>query len=189
MRPRSSIPPASAGKNRVSILANLAMFIAGRALLLAGCTAHAPPLNAAVAIQLRLTKLLHSLLTFVLHWCLLSILLWLASKVFHGIEFKSSGALWVSALLLGFANAVIRPVFIVFTFPLTLLTFGFFLLVINALMLLLVAALVPGFKVSGFWTAFFAGLLISALSLVIDIATSTGVSTVVPAHHGSGTMV
>ncbi len=133
--------------------------------------------------------MLHSLLTFVLHWCLLSVLLWLASKVFHGIEFKSSGSLWLSALLLGFANAVIRPVFIVFTLPLTLLTFGFFLLVINALMLLLVSALVPGFKVSGFWTAFFASLLISALSLLIDIATSTGVSTVVPAPHGSGTMV
>ena len=146
-------------------------------------------LHATHAIQLRLPKVLHSLLTFVLHWCLLSVLLSLASKVFHGIEFNSSGALWVSALLLGFANAVIRPVFIVFTFPLTLLTFGFFLLVINALMLLLVAALVPGFKVSGFWTAFFAGLLIAALSLVIDIATSTGVSTVVPAPRGSGTMV
>jgi len=145
--------------------------------------------NTSSAIQLEQTKVLHNLLTFILHWCLLSVLLWLASKVFHGIEFKSNGALWLSALLLGFANAVIRPVFIVFTLPLTLLTFGFFLLVINALMLLLVAALVPGFKVSGFWTAFFAGLLISALSLVIDIATSSGVSTVVPAPHGSGTMV
>ncbi len=134
-------------------------------------------------------KVLHSLLTFILHWCLLTILLWLASKVFHGIEFRSSSSLWVSALLLGFANAVIRPLFIVFTLPLTLLTFGFFLLVINALMLLLVSALVRGFKVSGFWTAFFAGLFISAFSLLIDIATSTGVSTVVPTPHGTGTMV
>ena len=133
--------------------------------------------------------MLYSLLTFGLHWCFLSVLLWLASKIFHGIEFKSSGSLWLSALLLGFANAVIRPLFIVFTLPLTLLTFGFFLLVINALMMLLVSAIVPGFKVSGFWTAFFASLLISALSLVVDIITSTGVSTVVPAPHGSGTMV
>jgi len=132
---------------------------------------------------------LHSLFTFILHWCLLTVLLWLASKVFHGIEFKSSGSLWLSALLLGFANAVIRPLFIVLTLPLTLLTFGFFLLVINALMLLLVATLVPGFKVSGFWTAFFASLFISALSLLIDITTSTGVSTVLPAPHGPGTMV
>jgi putative membrane protein len=133
--------------------------------------------------------MLNSLLTFLLHWCVLSVLLWLASKVFHGIQFTTSGALWLSALLLGFANAVIRPLFIVFTFPLTLLTFGFFLLVINALMLLLVAAVVPGFKVSGFWTAFFASLFISALSLLVDMVTSSSVSTVVPAPHGTGTMV
>ena len=133
--------------------------------------------------------MLNGVVTFFLHWCVLSTLLWLASKVFHGIEFRTSGALWLSALLLGFANAVIRPVFILFTLPLTLVTFGFFLLVINALMMLLVAAVVPGFKVSGFWTAFFASLLISALSLLIDIATSSGVSTMVPAPPGGGTIV
>ncbi len=133
--------------------------------------------------------MLNSLLTFAVHWFILTVLLWLSSKVFHGIEFKSTGALWLSALLLGFANAVIRPVFILFTLPLTLLTFGFFLLVINALMILLVAAIVRGFKVSGFWTAFFASLMISALSLVIDIVTSSGVSTVVPPAQQRGTMV
>ena len=132
--------------------------------------------------------MLHSLLTFFLHWCILTVLLWLASKVFHGIQFRTGGSLWLSALLLGFANAVIRPILILFTLPLTLVTFGFFLLVINALMMMLVAAVVPGFKISGFWTAFWASLLVSALSLVIDIATSAGVSTVVPATHG-GTMV
>jgi putative membrane protein len=92
-------------------------------------------------------------------------------------------------LFLGFANAVIRPVFILFTLPLTLVTFGFFLLVINALMMLLVAAIVPGFKVSGFWTAFFASLFVSALSLLVDIVTSSGVSTVVPPSHGGGTLI
>src|SRR3954464_471391 len=133
--------------------------------------------------------MLNSLLTFVVHWCVLTILLWLASKVFHGIQFRTGGALWLSALLLGFANAVIRPVFVLFTLPLTLLTFGFFLLVINALMMLLVAALVPGFKVSGFWTAFFASLFVSALSLLIDTFTSSSVSNVIPPPHGGGTMV
>ena len=128
--------------------------------------------------------MLHSLLTFFLHWCLLTVLLWLASKIFHGIEFKSKSSLWIAALLLGFVNAVIRPIFIVFTLPLTVVTFGFFLLVINALMLLLVSALVRDFKVSGFWTAFFAGLFIGVLSVLIDIATSSGVSTFVPAPTG-----
>ena len=71
----------------------------------------------------------------------------------------------VSALLLGFANAVVRPLLVVLTFPLTLLTLGLFILVINALMLLLVSALVRGFTVSGFWTAFFGSLFISVISL------------------------
>ena len=133
--------------------------------------------------------MLNSLLTFFVHWCVLSILLWLTSKIFHGIQFRSGASLWLSALFLGFANAVIRPVFILFTLPLTLVTFGFFLLVINAMMMLFVAAIVPGFKVSGFWTAFFASLFVSALSLLVDIVTSSGVSTVVPPSHGGGTMI
>ena len=79
----------------------------------------------------------------------------------------------VSALLLGFANTVVKPLLIVLTLPLTLLTFGLFLLVINALMILLVSALVKGFRVSGFWTAFFASIFISLLSLVFG-ALATG---------------
>ena len=73
----------------------------------------------------------------------------------------------ISALLLGLANAVLRPLLVILTLPLTLLSFGFFLLVINALMLLLVAKLVSGFKISGFWTAFFASLFISILSIAL----------------------
>src|SRR4030095_3645554 len=79
----------------------------------------------------------------------------------------SASALVVSALLLGFANALVKPLLIVLTLPLTLLTFGLFLLVINALMILLVAALVRGFKVSGFWTALFASIFISLLSVLL----------------------
>lgn len=71
----------------------------------------------------------------------------------------------MSALLLGFANAVIRPVLLILTFPLTLVTLGLFILVINALMLLLVSSVVRGFTVSGFWTAFWASLFISFMAL------------------------
>ncbi|MBP8170408.1 MAG: phage holin family protein, partial [Azonexus sp.] len=83
------------------------------------------------------------------------------------IRFSSTGSLIVSALLLGFANAVLRPLLVILTLPLTLVTLGFFLLVINALMLLLVAKVVSGFKISGFWTAFFASLFISILSMAL----------------------
>ncbi|MDR6534420.1 phage holin family protein [Variovorax soli] len=110
--------------------------------------------------------MLNTLATFLLHWAIIALSLWVASHIFSGIRFESTSALVVSALLLGFANAIVKPVLILLTLPLTLLTFGLFLLVINALVLLLVAALVKGFKISGFWTALFASLFVSLLSIV-----------------------
>jgi putative membrane protein len=112
--------------------------------------------------------MLHGLWLFLLHWGLMSLALWVASFIFHGIVFENKSSLFVSALLLGLANAIVRPLFILFTLPLTLLTLGLFLLVINALMILLVASLVKGFKVSGFWTAFFASIFISIFNFFID---------------------
>jgi putative membrane protein len=103
---------------------------------------------------------------FFLQWALTAFSLWLASRLFKGLKFDKPSSLVVSALLLGLANAIVKPVLILLTLPLTLVTFGLFILVINALMLLLVAALIKGFRVSGFWTAFFASLFISVLSIV-----------------------
>ncbi|MDN6886632.1 phage holin family protein [Variovorax sp. CAN2819] len=111
--------------------------------------------------------MLNNLTPFLVHWAITGISLWVASHLFRGLKFDSTGALVVSALLLGLANAIVKPLLIVLTLPLTLVTFGLFLLVINALMILLVAALVKGFKVSGFWTALFASIFISLLSVVI----------------------
>lgn len=105
---------------------------------------------------------------FLFQWAVTAILLWVASHVFRGISFASTGALVISALLLGFANAIVKPLLVVLTLPLTVLTFGLFLLVINATMILMVAALVKGFKVSGFWTALLASVLISALSFAFE---------------------
>ena len=102
---------------------------------------------------------------FLIQWGITALSLWVASHLFSGIRFSSGASLIVSALLLGFANAVIRPLLLIVTFPLTLLTFGLFVLVVNALMLLLVSSVVRGFTVSGFWTAFFASLFISVMSL------------------------
>lgn len=102
---------------------------------------------------------------FIIQWGITSISLWVVSHIFSGIKFSSTSALVVSALLLGFANAVLRPLLLILTLPLTLLTLGLFVLVINALMLQLVSSLVKGFTVSGFWTAFWASVFISVLSL------------------------
>ena len=112
---------------------------------------------------------INNLMPFLIHWAITSLSLWMASRLFKGLRFTSTSALVISALLLGFANAIVRPLLIILTLPLTFVTLGFFLLVINALMLMLVAALVRGFTISGFWTAFFASIFIAILSFLLGI--------------------
>lgn len=111
--------------------------------------------------------MLANLTPFLLHWALTAFAMWVASHVFKGMRFSGNGALAVAALLLGLANAVVRPLLVVLTLPLTLLSFGLFLLVINAVVLMLVAKLVKGFELDGFWTALWASLFMSLLSLVL----------------------
>ena len=118
--------------------------------------------------------MLDNLLPFLVHWGITALSLWVASKLFRGLTFESGAALAVSALLLGLANALVKPLLIVLTLPLTLLTFGLFILVINALMMLLVARLVKGFKVASFWTAFFASMFIGLLSILIGSFVDSG---------------
>ena len=111
--------------------------------------------------------MLANLTPFLLHWLITAFALWVASHVFKKMRFDGAGALIVSALLLGLANAVVRPLLVFLTLPLTVVTFGLFLLVINALMLMLVAKLVSGFHLEGFWTAFWASIFMSLLSFVL----------------------
>ena len=87
--------------------------------------------------------------------------LWIASAVVPGIEVKGTWTLLGAALLLGIVNAVVRPIVVVLTLPITLLTLGLFLLVVNAGMLALVASLFEGFHVAGFWSAVFGALVVS----------------------------
>ena len=110
---------------------------------------------------------MNHLTPFLLHWAITALALWIASLLFKGLKFDNAGSLVISALLLGLANALVKPLLIILTLPLTLVTFGLFILVINALMILLVAWIVKGFKVSGFWTAFFAAIFISLLSVAM----------------------
>lgn len=118
--------------------------------------------------------MLDNLPSFFLHWGITAISLWLASRIFQGIRFADTSSLIVSALLLGFANAIVKPLLILLTLPLTVVTFGLFLLVINALMILLVSSLVRGFQVASFWTAFFASIFISVLSFLIGLFVGDG---------------
>lgn len=87
--------------------------------------------------------------------------LYLADALLAGFTVAGTGSLVVAALLLGLVNAVIRPILIILTLPITLVTLGFFLLIVNGISLALVAWLVPGVTVAGIWSATIAALVVS----------------------------
>ncbi len=87
--------------------------------------------------------------------------LWIASLVVPGVAFANLTSLALAALILGLVNAVIRPIVVVLTLPLTILTLGLFILVINAALFGLTAALIRGFAVHGFWAALLGSLVVS----------------------------
>lgn len=90
--------------------------------------------------------------------------LWLAAAIVPGLHVAGAGTLLIAALLLGVVNAVVRPVLVILTLPITVITLGLFLLVVNAAMLGLVALLLPGFMIDGFFSALFAGIIVSLVS-------------------------
>lgn len=112
---------------------------------------------------------------FLLRAAIAALGLWVASEILDGLVFESPAKLIVAALMLGVVNAFVRPLAFILTLPLTVLTLGFFLLVLNAGMVALVAWIVPGFEISGFWTAVGAALIVSLVSWAASSAIgSTG---------------
>jgi putative membrane protein len=98
---------------------------------------------------------------FLVRWLISALGLWLAQALVAGVEIRGTGTLLLAALLLGFVNAVIRPIVVLLTLPFTLVTFGLFLWVVNAMMLSLVAALLDGFTLRGFGSALLGALVVS----------------------------
>ncbi len=97
---------------------------------------------------------------FLLRMAIAALGLWLASRIVPGMRIEGGGTLVAAALLLGFANAVVRPVLVVLTLPISVVTLGLFLLVINAAMLWLVAGLLQGFELSGFGAALVGSIVV-----------------------------
>jgi putative membrane protein len=104
--------------------------------------------------------------SFILRALIAALGLWLATEWIDGLHVDTAATLILAALLLGIVNAIVRPIAILLTFPFTLVTLGLFLLVVNAAMLGLVAALLPGMKIVGFWAAFWAAILVSVVSWI-----------------------
>ena len=103
-------------------------------------------------------------------WLLSAVALLLVANLYSGVQVSSFGAAMIAALVMGLLNAVVRPILVVLTLPLTLVTLGLFLFVINAAMFWSVAAVLEGFQVSGFGAALLGSLIYTVLGLVIESA-------------------
>ena len=106
---------------------------------------------------------------FLVHHILTAALLLLVSNLVSGVHVQGWDSALVGAMVLGFVNAVVRPLMVLLTLPFTILTFGLFLLVVNAFMLWLVAALVPGIRVQGFGSALLGSLVLTLLNLAVEL--------------------
>ena len=107
------------------------------------------------------------MIAFLAHLFITAALLLVVANTIRGIHVGGWGSAFLGAIVLGFVNAFVRPIMVLLTLPLTMITFGFFLLVVNAIVLWLVAALVPGIRVRGFGPALLGSLLLTVLNIAI----------------------
>ncbi len=105
--------------------------------------------------------------SLLLHWLISAASLVIAAYFIPGIEIRGLGTALIAPIVIGLVNATLGFVLKILTLPLTFLTLGLFWLVINALMLQLAAAIVPGFYISTFWAAFFGAIVLSLVSMVL----------------------
>jgi putative membrane protein len=106
------------------------------------------------------------MLGFLVRAALVALGLWLATVWVPGVYIDSPSTLILAGISLGIVNSIVRPIAIMLTLPMTILTLGLFLLVINAGMVALVAWMLPGMHVAGFWAAFWAAVLVSLVSIM-----------------------
>jgi putative membrane protein len=114
------------------------------------------------------------MLGLLIRWALSALALVLTSKIVPGIAFADYTALLIAAVVLGLVNAIVKPVLILFTLPITILTLGLFLLVVNAITFGLAAWLVPGFSVNGFIPALLGSIVMTILSSLFSMFIKVG---------------
>src|SRR5206468_12632966 len=107
------------------------------------------------------------MVSLLLHWLISALSLMIVAYLFPGIQLQGLGAALIAPIVIGLINATIGLILKIVTFPLTILTLGIFWLVINALMLQMAAALVPGFYIAGFLSAFFGAIVLSIVSTIL----------------------
>ncbi|RJR30858.1 phage holin family protein [Candidatus Parcubacteria bacterium] len=104
----------------------------------------------------------------IINWLIFTFAIIIAAYLLPGVTVNNFIAALIAALILGLINAVIKPILLVLTLPINILTLGLFTLVINAVLILLASWIVPGFNVAGFWQALLFGIVLSAISYILD---------------------
>ena|SRR5947209_10564394 len=110
----------------------------------------------------------HPFVQLLLRWAILALGVTLATKVIGGIHYDNAPTLVIVVVLLSFFNAILKPVLLLFTLPFIVLTLGFGIVVINALLFLAVGGLVHGFHVDGFWSAVGGSIVVSFTNFVLS---------------------
>jgi putative membrane protein len=108
-------------------------------------------------------------LKLLIKWIVLTASILIVSYLLDGIQVDNFLTALLAAAALGILNAILRPLLLILTLPINVLTFGIFTFIINAGLLMLVSELIPGFHVSGFWTAIFGSILISITSGLLNL--------------------
>jgi len=106
---------------------------------------------------------------FLVHILVSAALLFVLGRLVSGIEVRDGKAALFGALVLGLANALVRPFLVLLTLPITILTLGLFIFVVNALMLMLAAALVDGFEVRGFKSALWGSVVLGLMNILVGM--------------------
>jgi len=107
------------------------------------------------------------MLNLIMHWLVSAVSLVIVAYLIPGIQLQGVGPALIAPIVIGLVNATVGFIVKIVTFPITILSLGLFLLVINALMLMFAAYLVPGFAVAGFWSAFVGAIVLSIVSMIL----------------------
>ena len=107
------------------------------------------------------------MISLLVRWILNAVALYIVAKILPGIHLLDFGSALIAVIVIGLVNALIKPLLFLLTLPVTIVTFGLFALVLNALMLMLASALTPGFKIDGFGTALLGSILLSIVTTIL----------------------
>ncbi len=102
------------------------------------------------------------------NWLVHAIALYLVAQLLSGIVLRDFGSALIAVLVIAFVNAIIKPILLLLTLPINILTLGLFTFIINALLLMLASAVTPGFEIDGFTTALIGSILLSIVTMVLN---------------------